>query len=71
VPGATDWMPLVFAVAIAGVGIVSLRHAHKLMNLDDARRGPAWPWVVAGVILLGMAAGITASAMRPADGIDA
>ena len=49
---------------------MSLRHAHNLISVDYPGRGPAWPWVVAGVVLLGIAAAMATSAMRSARGVD-
>jgi hypothetical protein len=58
---------IVFATAAGGV--LSLR-PKKLKTDDDASWRPAWPWVVAGVILLGIAAGIAAAELGPLPGID-
>jgi hypothetical protein len=56
--------PWAIVVATAALGAMSLWHAKKLKTDDDALGKSVWPWVVAGVVLLGIAAGITVSAIR-------
>jgi hypothetical protein len=63
--------PWVLVVVLAAAGAGSLLHAKKLKADDDASGTLVWPWVVAGVVLLGMAAGIGVADIAPFRGTDA
>ena len=55
-------------VASGGLEVMSLRHA-KTLREDDVSEEPVWPWVVAGMALLGIAVGVAAVNLstRPVD----
>jgi hypothetical protein len=59
----------VIVLTFAAAGVPSQRHADKLMSHDDASDKPVWPWVVAGIALLGIASGVAAVEIstRPRD----
>jgi hypothetical protein len=63
--GVTTAPPWVFAVVLAAAGAGLLWYAKNLRTAVDQSEVPVWPWVVSGVVLLAIASGITASAIRP------
>jgi hypothetical protein len=61
VPSVRTTSPWAFVVGLAAAGVGSLLHAKKLKTAEDGLAQPAVVWVVAGVVLLGLAVGLAAA----------
>jgi hypothetical protein len=68
-PGVTTASPWVFVVVFAAAGAASLWHARNITAADDDSGKKAWPWMVTGLALLGVAGVVAASTGRASDNL--
>ena len=62
-PGETTFSPWVLVTGLAVAGVGSLWHAKRLKT-DHQSSEPVWPWVVVGVVLLGIAGAVGIKVLR-------
>jgi hypothetical protein len=53
--------PWLFVAALAAAGAGSLWHAKRLRSAEETSEAAVWPWVVTGITLPAVAAGVSVS----------